>query len=129
MDYTLQFTDGVFVVKTSGLAELPIFLAFIDALLAHPAWGPGARLLVDHRALDVSPFTFGAVQELADQCARRAQAIGPARIALLVADDLGYGMNRMWAALVQGRLDFTGSIFKSQEEALAWLTEGAPSQG
>ncbi len=126
MENTLQYLDGIFVVKTAGLGELAGFQAFIEAVLAHPEWRPGSRILVDHRNLDVAPFTFGAVLELADYCATRAQAIGSARIALLVSDDLGYGMNRMWTSLVYGKLDYSGNIFKTYAEAWAWLAGSAP---
>jgi len=126
MEYTIQVGEGIFQVKTSGIAELSGFLAFIEAIVNHPQWTPGSRIFIDHTDLKVAPLTFGDVSRIADHCAQRAGAIGEARIAMLVADDLSYGMNRMWTSLVYKKLDHAGNIFKSRSEAWRWLTGPGP---
>ncbi len=45
---------------------------------------------------------------------------GPGRVAILVARDLEFGLGRMFGSMANG-LDT--SVFRTEEEALAWLME------
>ena len=123
MNYSLQFSGGVLQVTTSGKAQLKGFLKMIESILNHPAWHSNSKLLLDHTALDLTTLRFGDVLEITDYCAKHKNLIGSAKIAILVSDDLGLGMNRMWAGLVDGKLSSTGDIFKSRKQAWEWLTD------
>lgn len=122
MEYSIQIVEGVFQIKTTGTGTLSGFLTFIEAVLTHPEWIPGTKVLVDHSDLNIKSMTFGNISEIADFCVKHANRIGNAKIALVVSDDLNYGLNRIWTSLVYKRLDDTNNIFKSRDEALQWLS-------
>jgi len=93
-----------------------------DALFVHDGWKHGVSLLVDETGFDSSSLSVEDVRAIADICAKRGAELGPARIAIFVARDLEYGMNRMWMAFVEGKWGAIPELFRSRGEAIAWLT-------
>jgi hypothetical protein len=112
---------GYLEVKLSGRPTPDAFDKYFEALLAHDNWNPGIPVLTDETNLDADTITVREVRDIADVCARRKSELGPLRTAILVAGDLEYGMNRMWEVFIEGRWDVESALFRSRDEALAWL--------
>jgi hypothetical protein len=123
LEYRVKNFGNYFEIKISGPAKLEIYAEFLDAVLEHEEWRPGSPLLVDETDLDTSPLTIGEVQEIAEMCAQRSAKIGKSKCALVVSRNLEFGMVRMWGAFVDGKWDVQPNLFRSRDEAIAWLAE------
>lgn len=121
MEFTLANHKTHVEVTTSGEASTQGFAAFLDALIDSADWSPGTPILVDHSRLQVAPMTMGDVERVADHCAARRAQLGPASIALVVADRLQFGLCRMWGAFIEGRWEAHAELFESRDAAVAWL--------
>jgi hypothetical protein len=126
MEYEISFDSDVeiAVVKTSGVASLGGFVAYLRALVADPRWRRGMDLLSDHTALEAGNLTAGDMEVLVGLYFPFAHAIGPGLCAIVCGSSLELGLARMFDAQASGRLPFNSRVFTNLEEALDWLRAG-----
>jgi hypothetical protein len=125
MNYTFEFDNhrGYVLVTTSGKASIDGFQRMHRDMLAHPGWNGNLNLLSDHRQLDSHEISAEDVQHMSLWRADLKQLPDRIRIATVVETDLGFGLMRMWEGLTEGFLRADRRIFRSLEEAKAWLEE------
>ncbi len=123
MKYEMLFFDDFLEVRTSGDAELQCFKDFIHDFLKHNHWHPGGAILINHSELNAATLTNDELQEMANFTKPLQSQIGQAKIALLVARDLEYGIGRMWQAFASEGRESVSKIFRSRDEAISWLKE------
>lgn len=117
MPYTLRIDArlGLALVRASGTVTVEEFTAYRRDLASHPEFREGMHLLVD---LSDARFEPSAAQ------VRRLANAGPfsegSKQAVVVADDLHFGLARMWSMRREGE---RGSLrpFRTVGEACAWL--------
>ena len=122
MDFTLRYSGGLIEIKISGAANPMMYSDALDALFIQDKWKPGTPILLDETEMDASLLTVNDVRTIAEICIRRSTEFGPARCAIFVSRDLEYGMNRMWMVFVEGKWEVVVDLFRSRDEAIAWLT-------
>ena len=122
MHYRLVYDRGLFIGETSGDAVVETFRDLLDAMLDHDEWQPGTPWMHDHTDLNAAPLTVEGIQQIADLCAERRTRIGDGKCAIVLTADLEYGLGRMWAAYVESRWDAVTVIFRTRDEARAWLS-------
>ena len=123
MKYEVHYHDGFFEIKTYGDAEPVRFRELLDLLLAHEKWKPDTAILVNHSELNAGPLTVGDIYYIAGSFVRSRVQLGQARMAILVARDLEYGMARMRTGFVEGKWDVIENVFRSRDEAISWLKD------
>jgi len=121
VDYSIEYSNGVFIGITSGDAEVERFGDLLDAMLTHDEWQPGMPWLHDHTNLNSGPLTVNDVQRIAQLCAERSTQLGRGKCAIIGARDLEFGLIRMWSIYVERQWDVVTKVFRSREEAMAWL--------
>jgi len=113
--------EGFVRVTNSGVGSAAAFNEMTERLLGHPLIRPGARVLMDNRAIDYSQVTAEDVLERASELARRAEALASFRIAVVVPSVANFGTQRI-TALIAGE-DFPDARgFTDLDNAIAWLT-------
>jgi hypothetical protein len=125
MQFSLQYhqDQGIFEVKTNGEAEVERFCDFMKAIVDHEKWKPGSPVLVDNTKLNAAPLTIDGVKTIANFCEQHRAQFGHAKCALLASRDLEFGLTRMWQVFVSVDVwDVSEKLFKSRDEALAWLS-------
>jgi hypothetical protein len=122
MQFTLRYSGNFFEIKIVGLANPKIYADSLDSLFMQDKWKPGSPLLLDETEMDASQIPVGDVERIAKISALRKTEFGASRCALVVSRDLEYGMNRMWMVFVENKWDVMVELFRSREEAIAWLT-------
>jgi hypothetical protein len=97
--------------------------AAMSDILAHPSFAPGYGFLVDRRA-GVPPRAF--VTDMANFIDQHRAALERVRVALVVGDEVGFGMGRMTELATTSRNpSMTVRVFRESAEAEQWLTSGA----
>jgi hypothetical protein len=125
MPYTSRFTDTGSDTRFTGVLTRGVLTEALEAAAGH-AYPRGRRFaLID--LTGVTDFALSAAEIRA--VAERAGAFGPAtgtpadaplRIAVVAAQDVGYGLARMWETLAEPRPVHT-AVFRSRAKALGWL--------
>ena len=123
MQFSLTYHDAIFEVATSGDAILQGYYDFTKAVLEHEEWIPGGLILLNHTKLNTGPLTIDDVQAIATISEQYREQLGTAKVAILVARDLDYGMTRMWQVFVESYTTSKDSveIFRNRDEAVSWL--------
>jgi hypothetical protein len=120
MPLTYTVTDGVYVVVCDGKVGLDDVRSTFGEIAGLAGVGGSRRILIDDPASDFYPSTA----ELRELVALWTQMFSepPTRIALLVDQDIHYGLGRMVSAFIEDKpLRF--SVFRDRGEALAWLDQ------
>jgi hypothetical protein len=96
-------------------------------LYTHPLWEPGFHEIADLRRGDLSSVSSRALLELATFVQDSVGDLsGTFQTAVLVADNLPFGMARMYSAFAEESPEAV-RVFRELEEALVWLgAEGLP---
>lgn len=96
------------------------FVEHRTMLLAYPV-KPASKALVlcDYRTARIN-FSSEEMWRLKRMSNKVAEAFGGARVAIVAADDFGYGMARMYSMASEAG-DFVVEAFKTMADACAWL--------
>ena len=114
-------------VRTVGQAAAEGLNAFGQEMLSDSRWGPGMRVLIDHRELDWNAMTTGDLRMRADLFVRDRERLGKPYVALVNGRQMDYGLQRMMEAFTDD-VDATTErdLFYPVEEARAWLGQFPP---
>ena len=123
MDFEIEWVDPSLVIcRTSGVGTVEGYEALMRALTSHPQFRPGVDVITDHTNVDISALTAAEVEQVADL---RVQFLGAmaGRAAGVVGSNspMRYGLGRMFEAHVASQAGTKIEIFKTLEEAMAWL--------
>jgi hypothetical protein len=123
MEFELTWVDPSLVIcRTSGVASLEGYVAMMQAIASDPSFRPDVKLLTDQTNLDTSALIGSDIEQIVDL---RTRYLGDQRGRSAVVVDPGsagsYGLGRMFEALVGSGTDAAVKVFKTLEEARAWL--------
>ena len=118
MDYVIDFDDGPadVVLTTSGDAAADRFDAMIQELVAHPRFRPSLVILVDHTRLNLNALSNDDVRHVAETTRAVADALQSAFLVIVTPSVVGFGLSRMWQALVDD-LAIDAAVAMSRQEA------------
>jgi hypothetical protein len=116
----------VFVTGESPVVDDDL-TRYQQELATHPDHGPGFHQLVDLRAVDGAGVTAAGVRFAGSLTDAFAPYLRDTRCAVVVSEDLAFGMARVFGAHASEALEV--GVFHEIEEARAWigLDEGGAS--
>jgi len=123
----IELVDGVATVTSHGLVTRDLVMRSRQAIVEDPDFTVGMPTLYDIRAGSLSGLYAQAMRWIGDQGRKFKERRGAHRTALLVADDLSFGMSRMYEVL-GGRPETAVRVFRDYDEALAWLRSISPAE-
>lgn len=115
--------DGCTMLHVRGAGDGPALLGALAAELERSAAAGDTRLLVDLTRADAGGPSRNQIVDFEVGAARREARRGQgARTAIVVADDLHFGLARMFQTLrSDGPVDY--GVFRDMGEAQRWLRE------
>ncbi len=123
MKYEITCNDDFFEVRTFGDAELQGFFALTEAVLTHEKWYPGCGLLLNHADLNAAPLTSEDIRTIGTIGTKYQDQLQSTKVALLANRDLEFGLGRMWQVFSAKEREGYRKVFRSRDEAIAWLKE------
>lgn len=125
MEYEIDFDSEteIAIVRTSGIASLEGFSAYLRSLVSDPRWRRGMDVLSDHTALEAGNLTAGDIEALVAVHYPFAHALGPGLCAIVCGSSLKFGLARMFDAHASLQLPFMSRVFTNVNEAFVWLRE------
>jgi hypothetical protein len=121
MEYRVTKHEGYFELRLAGDIDPGTCPEALGELFGHPDWVPGSPVLVDEWDLRADDLTISGLKEIAWICTERSALFGKAKLSMFVSRELEFGLNRMWHVFVEGKWEVEGNVFRSREEAMAWL--------
>ncbi|MDP6346122.1 MAG: hypothetical protein QF578_10845 [Alphaproteobacteria bacterium] len=122
MPYVVEFEKQTGVIVVTWRDELTgaAFREYYDALGSHPELRPGMNRLYDFRAADLALSTsnIGAAR---DAISRRDAVHGRRKTAILIVDDHGFGLMRVYMAKSDQQVASDILVTRSSGEAMAWV--------
>lgn len=122
---TIDVQHGVIIRNLTGEPSIREALAEMDEDFQRPGFRAGMNTLWDLSLASVGHLTTEEVRQMASGIAERMGGRGTGfKSAIVVPEDLGYGMMRMFGAFADD-LPIRRKIFRSYSEAWAWLIDSA----
>ena len=110
------------LITLSDPYSFPEWEAALTEMIEAGACEPWRAFLVDRR--DCAPPTTDFVRRMADAFGRNAPRIGSARVAIVVSNDVNFGMARMTQMLAEAQTPFiTIRAFRKLDDAERWLAQ------
>lgn len=120
IDHEIADAEGLAYVTARDPVDLEAVRGSISGLAGEPGFRPDLGILVDLRGMDYIPSNDD-IQVIAD-CLGRMKESYRSRIAVVVADDLRFGLFRMASTYANLR-GVTMRIFRDTGAARSWLAE------
>jgi len=116
-----EISGGVLRLRASGTVTLGELRSTLQAL-----YSGDARTAAMDALWDFSQATMAVssddLEHLAEFVSHHWGEGGDSRSAIVAADDLAFGLARVYGARVRPRVQSQVRIFRDRERALAWLT-------
>jgi hypothetical protein len=114
MPVSWEISHGVVRLLSDDTASFDEWRKAFEAALGHPDHRAGMGVVHDWRRLPMPP----SAEEVRKRV-RYVSRLGPRRWALVVPDEVGYGMGRM-AEILTDELSIRLRVFRDMGEAEAW---------
>jgi hypothetical protein len=121
-DTRIDRSRGLRTHRVTGELSLEAVLRTLGDVYADPEHDPDMDVLWDLREARVRRFSTRDVEDLRDFVSRHWGTGGRGRAALVVSNDLQYGMSRMYEMLSQGTTRGQIRVFRDMREARNWLS-------
>ena len=112
---------GVVVNTVSGKLTAAAFTATLRALIDNPEFQPGMGIVWDLRRGTVIGLKADEIKGVVYYVANRVEARGRGRLAIVVSQDVDYGIGRMFAAYAE-QTGIERRVFRDLEEAVHWAS-------
>jgi hypothetical protein len=127
--YTLHTDEGLVMVTLTGRLDFDTISALLDELdgLAVAALPDHLSVLIDETDAGPGLLSAGHIRSWISRW-KRATALKQGRLAVIAPDLVMYGLNRMAQGIAGDESDEHLHVFRSREEALAWLRGPPPTR-
>ena len=125
MQYSISFDDktSVFTYTTKGLFDARVDEEALSALVSHPRWRKGCRILVDHSNASTNRLTFKDITQVAALGAKYFAKQPPSAIAILVEGTEAKGLATCWETVFSGLTSPKADVFTDLDLAKDFLLE------
>ena len=130
MDYTIRYDEAmnVVVVRTSGKMEMRDFPNLVDDIVVELQSRKSACLLADHSDSSATELETQDIKRMSGLAQRLSEVLRDRQFAVVLKEDVDYGLGRMWQTLTDEDVPFEISVFRTVDKAQEWLP-GSGRQG
>lgn len=123
MQYEILFDNELdrITVVGRGVAEVQDFALLAEDLINHEDFKPGVSVLQDYRDAHIADLSPKEIRSIASIASDRSLKFGKGRWAIVTADDVSFGMARMWYGLACNSLDIIANVFTDIDKATKWI--------
>ena len=114
-----------FVVEASGTADPQTLTRLLPELLNHSEWATDIGTILDFSQLSIANLNFEEITQLSTLTRSFKGVLGAGRCALVVGEDVEFGLGRMWQLMTESYVDIEIDVFNSRVLAESWLDDAA----
>jgi len=126
MDWTMTSTldaPGVLRIGASGHAVVEEFQRLVNEMVSREDWHSDIRLLVDCRSVIVKGVQYDEVDRTGMILLNHAVDFGTAKIALVTAKGVGYGIGKQFKHVTEAKTDICVEVFLDESAAFRWIVD------
>ena len=120
ISYRIDVARDLILTTGSGTLSDADIVGLKEQLAQDRDFKPGMRELSDLRSIDRLDATAAGVRNMVQLDARESGKVRSHRLALVVSQEVAYGMARMYQALSEPHIGGV-AVFRDIDEARAWL--------
>ena len=118
--YRIDTERNLVHTTASGTLTDEDVISMKASLVRNPDFRPGMNELSDIRQVEELAVTPEGIRQMVQQDEEDVDQITKHRLAIVVSQDLAFGMARMYEMLTEGHMENV-SVFRELDEAVAWL--------
>ena len=123
--FRIDKESGVVCTTIDGYVSTDEIIEGLRNIMNHPDFRPGLNGIADLRNSDLNTFSAD-VKRIAELLVEYRDKTGPSRTAVLVSNDVTFGMTRVFQVFAE-QSSVETAIFRDMEEAVQWLGVGNAS--
>jgi hypothetical protein len=127
MDYIIRYVGEVnSVIMTTSGSIIPervkdLIDAEVEMLIEHPE----ANLIYDQSNSTAEEITGDDIWKIAQDSARLSELLTGRKMAVVLLEDLEFGLGRMWKSFTEAKVPFEIQLFRDVEAAKEWVLKPA----
>ena len=110
-------------VTINGKFDLSKFNVFYKQMVSHPDFSSGMNVIWDVRKADISKISQDEMRTVSGHIAQLTKKRGSGRGALVVSDDISFGVSRMGEMMTEKFVTVAVRVFRNMEDAEKWINE------
>ena len=110
-------------VRTSGTASTADAMGILREISEDERFRSGLKILVDHSELQSVEYSRDELRAQIDRTLAIKAKLQPTYCAIVAPAPGIYGVTRVWEAELESIDKWTTRLFRSKEDALAWLRD------
>jgi hypothetical protein len=107
--------------KVSGVIDIQALKDFLKKLYDTPEFNPNMNVIWDLGEADFSEVSSSDVRSVMDLVGKYWGVGGKSKAALVVSEEVGFGLTRMYEILMSSATTSKVMVFKNMEEAREWM--------
>ncbi len=125
MQYSISFDEktSTFTYTTKGVFDARVDESAVSALVSHPHWKKGCKILVDHSNTATNRLTFKDISQVAALGATYFAKQPPSVIAILVEGTEAKGLATCWETVFSGLTSPKAAVFTDLHLAEKFLLQ------
>ncbi len=120
MDLKISKNPAIVRIKPKEQLTLEYAATLVKRMMDHPDFKMGLPSIWDLRETDVSSFSLNDMQSFMEVNRQYKDARGDAYIAIVAADDLSFGLSRMYEML-ENAPHLRINVFRDLQSAEKWV--------
>lgn len=125
MDFLIEYDENLeaIVLEASGDMTVEYSKKMIDAEVEMLQKYPGASILYNQTSSSANSLSGDDIFAISEYSAKLGELLEGKKLAVVLQDDLGFGLGRMWKSFTEVNVPFAIQLFRDQESARAWIKE------
>ena len=125
MDFTIKYDETlkVIVLEAKGEMSLAASKAMIDAEVEMLQKHPEASILYDQTDSNADGISSENIWEISEYSAKLGELLENKKLAVVLQDDLSFGLGRMWKSFTEVKVPFEIQLFHNRADAEKWIVE------
>lgn len=124
MKFTIIYDDTLkaIVLEAGGVMSLEHSKAMIDAEVEMLKKYPEASVLYNQTDSSAEGISSDDIFAISEYSAKLGELLEGKKLAVVLKDDLGFGLGRMWKSFTETKVPFEIKLFRCKEEAASWIS-------
>ena len=125
MDFTVTYFEdlNVIVSRAQGALTVPDISSLIDEAIPLLIEHSTANFIGDYTEGSAEGLTSDHIWQISVDCNRLSDYLTGKKLAVVLKDDVDYGLGRMWQSFTEAKVPYEIQLFRTLNDAKKWVTE------
>ena len=123
MEYSVKYDDSINAVISNAVGPLkvPAISSLIDDSIPLLLENPTANFIGDYTEGSAEGLSTDHIWQISVDCGRLSEYLSGKKLAVVLKDDVDYGLGRMWQSFTEAKVPYEIQLFRTREDAVEWV--------